>query len=72
MYSPFQHSSPVAITVSQRQELYFCQKLILASKILRKFDTILQISPPHLSDIATLPWEIQKKVIFNGIIHTCF
>jgi len=61
MYSPFQHSSPVAITVSQRQELYFCQKLILASKILRKFDTILQISPPHLSDVATLPWEIQKK-----------
>ena len=27
-----------------------------------KFDTkILQICPPHLLDVATLPWEIQKK-----------
>ena len=26
---------------------------------------------PHLSDVATLPWEIQKKVMFNSIIiHT--
>jgi len=23
--------------------------------------TILQICPPHLSDVATLPWEIQKS-----------
>jgi len=22
---------------------------------------ILQVSPPHLSDVATLPWEIQKS-----------
>jgi len=22
---------------------------------------MLQICPPHLSDVATLPWEIQKK-----------
>jgi len=28
----------------------------------------LQICPPHLSDVATLRWEIQK-VIFNIIIH---
>jgi len=27
--------------------------------------------PPHLSDVATVPWEIQK-VIFNSIIHTYF
>jgi len=26
---------------------------------------ILQICPPRLSDVATLPWEIQKKVIFQ-------
>jgi len=27
-----------------------------------KFDTkILQICPPHLLDVSTLPWEIQKK-----------
>jgi len=30
---------------------------------------ILQICPPHLSDAATLPWEIQKKSFFNIIIH---
>jgi len=30
--------------------------MILASKIMRKFDMkILQICPPHLSDVATLP-----------------
>ena len=29
---------------------------------------ILQICPPHLSDIATLSWEIQK-VIDNSIIN---
>jgi len=37
--------------------------------ILRKFDmNTLQICPPHMSYVATLPWEIQK-VIFNIIIH---
>jgi len=37
-----------------------------------KFDTkILQVCPPHLSDVATIPWIIQK-VIFNSIIHTYF
>ena len=36
--------------------------MILARYILRKFDMqILQICAPHLSDVATLPWEIQKK-----------
>jgi len=24
---------------------------------------ILQICPPHLSDVATLPWEIQKVIL---------
>jgi len=44
--------------------------MILASQILRKFHIkILQTCPPHLSDVATLPWEIQK-VIFYSIIHT--
>ena len=29
---------------------------------------ILHICPPHLSDVATLPWKTQKpKVIFNSI-----
>jgi len=33
---------------------------------------ILQICPPHLSDLATLPWEIQKKIISAVLfIHTC-
>ena len=32
----------------------------------------LQTCPPHLSDVATLPWEIQKKVIFDSIIHTYY
>jgi len=32
---------------------------------------ILQTCLPHLSDVATVPWEIQK-VIFNSIIHTYF
>ena len=31
---------------------------------------ILQICPPHLSDIATLPWEIQKSHFQH--IHTYF
>jgi len=30
---------------------------------------MLQIYLPHLSDVATSPWEIQKNVIFNIIIH---
>jgi len=29
---------------------------------------ILQICPPQLSDVATLPWEIQK-LIFDKVIH---
>jgi len=29
----------------------------------------LQICPCHLSDVATVPREIQKKVIFQIIIH---
>ena len=32
---------------------------------------ILQTCPLHLSDVATLPWELQK-VIFSSIIHTYF
>jgi len=32
----------------------------------KKFDmNILQICPPHLSDVATLPWEIKKNVFFQ-------
>jgi len=47
--------------------------MTFATWILRKFDMkILQIGPSHLSDVATLPWKIQKKVIFNSIIHTYF
>ena len=30
---------------------------------------ILQICLPHLSHVATLPWEIQKKSFFDIIIH---
>jgi len=30
---------------------------------------ILQVGPPHLSDVTTLPCEIQIKVIFNSTIH---
>jgi len=30
---------------------------------------ILQICPPHLSHVATLPWEV-KKVTFDRVIHT--
>jgi len=37
--------------------------------MLRKFDmNTLQICPPHLSDVATLPWEIQKS-FFDIIVH---
>jgi len=36
----------------------------------KKFDmNILQICPPHLSDVATLPWEIKKMSFFNIIIR---
>ena len=31
---------------------------------------MLHICPPHPSGVATVPWEMQKKVIFNSIIHT--
>jgi len=30
---------------------------------------ILQICPPHLSHVATLPWEIQKSRFFNIIVY---
>jgi len=30
---------------------------------------ILWICLPHLSDVPTLPWEIQKQSVFNSIIH---
>ena len=34
--------------------------MIFGNWILRKFDIkILQICPPHLSDVATLPWKIE-------------
>ena len=33
---------------------------------------ILQICPPYLSDVATLPWEIQKKSFFNNIHFRLF
>jgi len=40
--------------------------MILVRSVLRKFDIkILQNCPPHLSDVATLPGEIQK-VTFNS------
>ena len=43
--------------------------MILVRKILRKFDTkILQICPPHFSDVATLPWTFQKSQIFSGFV----
>jgi len=29
---------------------------------------ILDICPPHMSDVDTLPWEIQKT-FFNSIMH---
>ena len=31
---------------------------------------ILQICPLHPSDVANLPWEIQKKVIWNTVYNT--
>jgi len=40
--------------------------------MLRKFDMqILQVRPPHLSDVA-LYFGKSKKVIFNSTIHTYF
>jgi len=64
-------------TVSQKYVhfLFFLISLIkinrfqwfLVCEILRKFDIkSLYICPPHLSAVATLPWEIQK-VVFNNI-----
>jgi len=39
--------------------------------ILRKFDMkISQTCPPHLSDVATLPWEMQKSFSTILFIHT--
>jgi len=36
----------------------------------RKFlINILQICPPHLSDVAILPWEIRKKS-FSTVLYT--
>ena len=36
--------------------------MLLVRQILRKFDMkVLQVCPPHLSDVATLPWEIWKS-----------
>jgi len=29
----------------------------------------VQICPPHLSFVSSLPWEIQKVIFFNIIIH---
>jgi len=38
----------------------------------RKFGMkIVQICPPHLSDVATLLWEIQKVILTVLFIHTC-
>jgi len=32
----------------------------------KKFDmNILQVCPPHLSDVADLSWEIQKSYLFG-------
>jgi len=31
---------------------------------------ILQICPPHLSDVATLPWEIRKVIFQNYYSYT--
>ena len=37
---------------------------------MRKFDmNVLQNCPPHLSGVATLPWEIPKSHFLNIIIH---
>ena len=58
-------------TVSQkRPPFYFLNNSVTTLPLLmifgvlnlRKFYIkILQICPPHVSDVATLPWEIQKK-----------
>jgi len=56
--------------VPKTSTFYFwndCQKLtdfndIWQVKFWEKFEMkILQTSPPHLSDVAILPWEIQKS-----------
>jgi len=33
---------------------------------------ILQLCPPRLSDVATLPWEIQKKSFSNILLIICY
>ena len=38
---------------------------------MRKFHLhVLQICPPHLSDVATLPWEIPKRYLQLLFVHT--
>jgi len=38
--------------------------------ILKKFDiNSLYICPPHLYTVATLPWKIPAKSLFNSIIY---
>jgi len=32
---------------------------------------ILQMCPPRLSDVATLPWEIKKSFLTVLFVHTC-
>jgi len=47
--------------------------MIFGKLNLRKFDMrILQTCHLHLSIVATLLWEIQKKITFNRIIHIHF
>ena len=49
--------------------VYILQIYIL--QILRKYDmNTLQIYPPHLSDVATLPWEIQKVIFHHYYLYT--
>jgi len=49
--------------------VYILQIYIL--QILRKYDmNALQIYPPHLSDVATLPWEIQKVIFHHYYLYT--
>jgi len=39
--------------------------------MLRKFDiNISQICPPHLSDVATLPWEVQNVTFQHYYSYT--
>jgi len=44
--------------------------MIWHSKSFTKFYTkIVQICPPHLSDVATVPWEIQQKYIQKHYLY---